>query len=345
MAARGWAFGFLLGLVIAAQPAAAQRPLRPLQVPASESWKHSLSGLILPSAIDGSKRVSIGDAGSEELDVSAQYEGANGLITTVYLFRSQVPSVPLWFDRGRAVLEQLRMSQSEPNTPATGAAFALPRQNVASAMRVTFPFTAGGFRSTGLALAATNGWLIKVRMSSKTLQPLQLDSKLLAFVSAITWPAETRPAVAAEAVQPCPDKLAYAEAKMVKPDVGQALLSSFSAMAGSAKGPDPSTLYCRERSEGLLYGVYRQVGSKDGYLMAIADSGRVLSIGPSMQIDPKMKPNYSVTLLDLGQSAVYPAFDHLPAPDQALNLIRTQRPVSSSRVGSTTINIEPPVKP
>ncbi|HEX8401716.1 MAG TPA: hypothetical protein VF628_08450 [Allosphingosinicella sp.] len=338
---RGWAFGLLIGLACA-QPVAAQRGLRSLDVPATAPWQHAASGMVLPAEILGSRRVSIGDSGTEELDVVTQYEGEAGLTTTIYLFRSQIPVVPLWFDRGQTVLEALRMAGSEASAPVAGTSFALPGQSVASAMRVTYPFTSGGYKSTGLALTSVNGWLVKVRMSSKSLEPLALDSRLAAFVGAMRWPAAAKPAVAADAIQPCGDKLSFRQAKMVKPDMAQGLLGSLLAMAGSAKGPDPSVRYCRESSEGVIYGVYRRVGTKDGYVMAIADSGRLLSIGSSPSIDPKAKPNYSVALLDLGQTATYPSFDRLPAPKQALQLISSQRPLSSTKVGSTTINISTP---
>jgi hypothetical protein len=339
MRLRAWTLGLLLGIACA-QPVFAQRALRPLDVPGSATWQHAASGLILPATIDGSRRVSIGDSGTEELDVSAQYEGADGLTTTIYLFRSQLPVVPLWFDRSRTVLEQLRLQTSEPVAPGSSVTFALPGRTIASGMRATYPFGVGGYRSTGLALAATGGWLVKVRMSSRTLEPLALDAKLAGFVGATRWPTADEPATAIKPVQPCGDTLRFAKARMVKPDMAQGLLGSLIAMAGSAKGPDPGARYCRELSEGVVFGVYRRVGTNNGYLMAIADSGRVLSVGLSPKIDPKVKPSYSVTLLDLGASATYPSFDRLPEPRQALQLITSQRPLSSTKVGSTTINID-----
>jgi hypothetical protein len=336
----GWAAGLLV--CILASEAGAQPRLRQLEVPPAASWQHSQTSVILPATLAGLPRTGIQDTGSEELDVIATYESPDqALTTTIYIFRSQVPSVPLWFDRSRTVLEQLKRFPIANSGPLPARSFAPAAGQAESALRVAYPLSGGGYAATGLAVVPLNGWIMKVRMSSKSLGAEALDAKLASLVAAVRWPKNMAAAPAAAPVEPCPTPLLLKRAKMIKPDVGQALIGSLLAMAGLLKAPPTSTLYCRDAEQGVPYGVYRAAASTTGYLVALADSGRAISVGVAPNLEERKDEQYSVTLLDLGSSSVYPSFNRLPPPKQVMEVLSNVRPLSSSKVGSTTVSISP----
>ena len=88
--------GFVVFAAIAATavaaPAAAQRDLG---VPATAGWKHAETGLILRPRMAGLARTGIADAGTAELDVSAQFGSSDATAITVYIFRPALQSAPI----------------------------------------------------------------------------------------------------------------------------------------------------------------------------------------------------------------------------------------------------------
>lgn len=72
---------------------------RTLDVPAGNSWQHAETSLVLPPRLADLRRVSIRDLGQDELDIVATYQGDDGTVATVYLFKSGLPNPSIWFDR------------------------------------------------------------------------------------------------------------------------------------------------------------------------------------------------------------------------------------------------------
>ena len=336
---RMW-LGTLLAFFLAAA-ATAQPRMRPLDVRATAGWQHAQTGLILPSQIAGLARGGIQDSGTEELDVAAQYAGgADDLVATVYLYRSQIPSVPLWFDRARTVLEQMPHYGLNGGDRRPATAFALPGSGVATGLRITYPVAANGLTSTALAIAPVNGWIVKVRLSSRSLAPTQLDQRLGEFLSGIGWPKANAPAQAAvRPIEACPTSLSYKRAKLLKPDMAGTLLGSLGMVLAASKTAGPPPTYCRDSKAELTYGVYRAAGSNSGYVLALTDAGRAIGVHQALSLDNKKKPPFAVTLMELGHSSVFPSFDRLPHPTQVMEMLAKTRPLSSSKVGSTVINV------
>ncbi len=334
-----WTGALLFGLV--SSNGAAQPTPRTLEVPANASWQHAETGLILPSRVASLARISVRDTGSDELDLIADYEsGDQALTTTVYVFRSQVPSAPLWFDRARTVLEQLKRFPIAPSGAAPVRTFAVPGGAAESGLRITYPLAGGSYSATALAIAPLNGWIVKVRMTSRSLDAEALDGNLASFIAGIRWPKNMATTPAAVPVEPCPTKLTLKRAKMIKPDMGQAIMGSLFAVAASSKAPSAPPVFCREPEQSVAYGVYRPAASTTSYLMALADAGRAISVGESFNIDRAAQPRYSVTLLDLDRSSVFPSFDRLPPMKQVIELLQSTRPLASNKVGSTTVSID-----
>ncbi len=334
---RAWRWVIVL-LWAASTPAAAQAPARPLEVPRTSSWKHAHTEVILPPVLAGLNRMRVVDTGQSELDVLAEYESADGgLTSTLYLFRSQVPNAPLWFDRATIVLDQMKRFPIVKAGALPVRSFAIPGAPAESGLRVVYPISGGSYSSTAVAVTSFNGWMAKIRISSKSLDAAALDQKLTEFLAAVRWP-KTIAATRAVPVEDCPTPLVPKRAKMVKPDFADVLAGSLLGIAASMKrGPDD--IYCRDPEQTVRYGVYRGAASSDAYLLALADSGRALSVGRSFSLEKGKSPPYGVTYLDLDVTAVFPSFRTLPQAEQVVGLLGKTQPMSMTKVGTTETTV------
>src|SRR4051794_20676419 len=163
-----------LALLLAAvpQPARAEQTQpRTLAVPATASWQHAESGMILPPRVDGLVRGEIHDSTDTEMDVSAGYtDQAEGLAATVYLYRTMVPDVALWFDRALTVIMLRPGWGLEGAPPPTPIAFARPGSATLSGLRASQDVNIADVHSTAVAIVPLGAnWLLKIRLSSPRL--------------------------------------------------------------------------------------------------------------------------------------------------------------------------------
>jgi hypothetical protein len=92
--------------------------------------------------------------------------------------------------------------------------------------------------------------------------------------------------------------------------------------AEQKNSPAPSTTWCREGEGSTEYGVYRSDGSPAGYVLALYDAGRVVSVYPSLMGQIDKTGTYSVSLEDVdGTVTAFPSFSALPEPKQVWELI------------------------
>lgn len=311
-------------LLALASPSLAQTPPRTLEVPAAKSWQHAATGMILPPVAAGLSRGAIVDRTSAEHDVSAEYGGEDGLTTTVYLFRTLLPDPALWTDRALAAIALRPDLGLDPARLPAPAPFRRPGAASASGLRATLPLSGSGLTGTAVAVAPLNGWLLKVRMTSARLDPAALDARLTAFIDALRWPSEARPAAAAAPVAVCPDSLTFKKAKTVKDDMGDVLMS---ALAGTVemdqveKGEAEAAVYCREPGPLKPYGVYRPDRSRDSYVIALGDSGSALRLVPALDLLASGRSGgkkVAMTLVEHDRTSVLPSFNRLPSPEQAM---------------------------
>ncbi|MBV9884829.1 MAG: hypothetical protein JO276_17605 [Sphingomonadaceae bacterium] len=325
-----------LSLLLAAVPrqaGAEQAQPRILAVPANAAWQHAETGMILPPQATGLKRHEIRDSTDAEMDVIADYaDEADGLVATIYLYRTMTPDVALWFDRAATVI-QLRPGWGLQNVPLPApTAFARPGASAASGLRLAFDVNMPEARSTALAIAplGTN-WLLKVRLSATRLDRAALDERLTAFIQALRWPAESAPGRAAVPIAACPSPLRLRTARVVRTDMSASLIDAVGGqMAAEHEGPPP--VYCREPGGTLEQGVYRPNGATDAYLIALGDSGGALSLAEALDLSALLGSGgggrrIAMTLLGRNGTSVYPSFNRLPPPEQALEVMR--------RTGST----------
>lgn len=320
----------LLSLAASA-PAAAQSAIA---VPANAGWQHAPTQLILRSKLAGLPRGEIKDAGAALLDVSVQYGSTATTAVTFYIFRPAMMSVPVWFDRSETqIFKRDTFAGAVPL--AAALAFAPPHTTAASSLRRIYTPAQAPFKSTGLAVLPLGDWLVAIRISSVELDPAQLDTKLSEVIAGLGWPQGAAESPAAVAVANCAAPLAYAKrAKLKKPDMTDALMgATLMGMADDKKADDgPPAIFCREGEPTVQYGTYRAVGHNDGYVMAIGDAGRTVSVGRGFALGGG-DPGYMLSFSDLDQTLVYPSFDKLPEPAVALDAVMKNRPMSSSSRG------------
>jgi hypothetical protein len=324
-----------LGLAAIGQAAVAQRELRTIEAPAGSGWTHAQSKLVLPASVAGLPRGKIGDATQEELDVVADYsDHSNGMIATVYVYRTGLPDAAIWFDRAVWAI------QVTPVYALNGAALPAPSTFSASGsgkaigLRQSIALTAPDLRSTAVAVAPIGKWMVKVRLSSKNLDAAALDSKLSEVLAALGWPAEAGTGREIAAVVDCAKPLKTKKAKIVPQDMGQMLMAAVSDVAMERDGRQP--VYCREPGLPASFGVYRADGSENSYVLTLDDAGNAMSVSPALDLGSLLGgsggKSWSMVRLDRNGTSVFPSFNRLPPPEQAVSVALGSTPTLSTTV-------------
>lgn len=258
------ALAFLALVAGLSAPATGASP-RTLEVPATAGWQHAATSMVLPARAAGLTRGPILDRTNAEQDVSAEYGGEDGLTTTIYIFQTPLADVPLWTDRAIAAIVLRPGFELDPGVMPAATPFARPGATVASGLRAALPLKAAGLTSTSVALVGWKDWIVKVRMTSSRLDPAALDARMTAFMQALRWPSEEKSARPAASISICSDTLVFKKAKLVRADMGDALMDGIIGTVESEqveKGEAKPAVYCREPGPLGTYAVYRPGGSR-----------------------------------------------------------------------------------
>ncbi|HMI18875.1 MAG TPA: hypothetical protein VK533_04965 [Sphingomonas sp.] len=341
-------FRIALGATLALVAAPSQADPRTLDVLPSMTWQHARTGLTMPPYLGSLPRNEVGDFGTVEADLFLQYRGADGTEATIYVFHPGVDSVPLWFDRVQAAIVARGKFGTIGDAQAT--AFAVRPGAPATALRVTYPLKGSAFLATAAAAVPVADWLVVVRLSSTSKDAAAVDAELTAVVNGIGWPADKLEAPVAAPIKPCGTMPSFHKAKLIKPDMMQALVGAAVSGAVATDRKDANDhrasipTYCRaQQAADAAWGVYRVEGEERGYVLALGDDGRAIGVQPSLAaLVNKTKPAYSLAYMDLTEWRIYPdVSDQLP-PEQALDIVDHTNPIASadtlSGKGSITIN-------
>jgi hypothetical protein len=264
---------------------------------------------------------------------------------SVYIHRNVAGGVPIWFDRARSMIEQ-RTTLGTP-TLHSAAAFVPPGRANASGLLATYALAGKAYRSTGLAMVPVGEWLIKMRASSQTLPPSELEARMKSALAQIVWPtkmaAAPTAAPTAAPVAACATGLAVSgDAKPAAKDESSggemllgALIGQMAAMKEPPKRAEPpiATRWCRDPVQVPGGAVYRADGQVDGYLIALGDAGPAVSAGRSAgrlileAVEEKKAggDRYEVQLIFLAQTMTSGLLDRLPPPGQALDIVKEGR--------------------
>ncbi|MCH8685397.1 hypothetical protein [Pedomonas mirosovicensis] len=324
----------IIGLCVAvATTAQGQVRYQTIAEGGASEWKHEKSGVVLPGSLLGVERGEVQDAtGGKQLDILARYEGEGSEgYATIYLYRPAIMNVPLWFDRSHAML---RMFQ-KVSTPKAATIFAPPGGKTASAMRVSYAMP-DGMAATALALVPVGDWLLKVRLTGPG-SAADVEGKIEQILNAIRLPGGPDAPAAVE-VKECAEPLQYQQAEALKPDGARVLLVGMRALA---MNQDASTqVWCREGAEEIVWSLYRKGGATDGYVLALADSGRVLQTEAIPALEAGKGPDFSLMLADVDQIHQFPQLSALPSQEQVVKFIKELKPVARISRDSRKITLD-----
>lgn len=350
---RNWMAALAAGMMMAA-PVAAQQVGAPVSAKAGKPYRFKHSGITAPAELDGMRRVDVRQLGDDELDVFAVYQDGPDAIT-VYVYRALSGSVPVWFDRARASVEQ-RKEMFGNVAPAVPTAFAPPGQSSASALMAGWTLNKAPYRGTALVILPVGEWLVKIRYSSTKLDGAAVAARIPALLGALEWPKSVPSAPAAAPVADCATPLAFATNAVAVTDEkalqSAALTGGLVAAAEGEKKTGAATtpaLWCRDPAPAQIGAAYRRDGATDGYLLAISDSGRGIAVEPDViarelgEAEGKKIAQWSIALYEPGSIAVYAPMTALPAPDTliaALNRPILARTTTWGKKRNVTINPE-----
>ena len=329
---------FLIGALVLCLGGQAFAQPTDLNAPPNKEWRHKPTKVRLPPTLLNLQRQKVVSFGGNDTDVAGDYWSADGSETvTIYLYRNVDGNVPVWFDRARTIINLVPEKYGTPIS--TGARPFTPRgQRATAGLMEIFTVSGKDFRSTGVMVLPVNGFYAKVRASSNTRDAAGLEQLMLAAVNAMNWTSGWQE-VAAAPVADCPSPLPpRAPAKMAAASSDDEMMSALigglvsQSVSLDAKKAVPIA-YCRERSPAQIpYGVYRPVGSANGFLLALVDSGRTISVGSSLItqiLAEQKKPNrVSVSHVEMEATSTFPDFETLPLPGQAFQLVQNGNPLS-----------------
>lgn len=331
-------------LLTGAAPVFAQAPQqRTIMVSADAPFAHANSGLTLPATLIDLPRTRVLEVEAPQLDIAAEYMRGDAPVLTVYVYRSTVGSVPVWFDRARWAIES-RPVYGKPTLAAPVAAIAARDGAVASGLIAGWSLSGSSYRGTAVAILPHGEWLVKLRYSSQTEDGVAAAAKLRDAIAAIAWPKPKGNAVAVAAVPvaDCATPLGFdASAASLPPDPNAMLMGALAAgLAGGGpakakRPPAPPPVWCRDPAAVPMGAVYRPGGSTDTYLLALSDAGRGVSVYPSVasqvgaEIDKTArKLSWSVDLALPGRTVIYPLQSALPPPARVMAALN-EAPLSS----------------
>jgi len=318
------------GMMVAA-PVAAQQIGTAVSAKPGKPYRFKHSGITAPAELDGMRRVDVRQLGENELDVFAVYEGGADMLT-VYVYRTLTGNVPVWFDRARASVEQRREMFGNV-APVVPTAFTPPGQSNASGLMAGWTLDKPPYRGTALAILPVGEWLVKIRYSSTKMDGAAVAARLPAVLGALGWPKAIPAASPAAPVADCATPLAFdgAAVPVTDPKAIQsaALTGGLIAAAADGKGRPPATppVWCRDPAAAPVGAAYRRDAEPEGYLLALSDSGRGISVQPDViarelgQAEGKTVRQWSVALYDPGSVATYAPMTGLASPATLIGIL------------------------
>lgn len=284
----------------------------------AEGWRHQPSGVAVTDLPSGLRVGAVTDNRRDGSDVYVQFGQGNEPVT-FYVYRSAFPNPVLWFERTRLAMNTYVGSGSEQAAPRS---FTLGDAAAPNGLREDIALPAGGnFRSTAVAMAQYGEWIVKVRITSASLDRAGIARKMDELLAAIRLPGAVPAPLPLTLPALCPD-----ENRMrgrMRPQSGDGAVLAAAALAiahDQARGrgglaANPAG-WCRERSAfPPRYGtIYRQ---RDGRAWAalLGDSGLAVSAYPIAVADSDGAATFAVTSAMTGLAQLY---DHMPAPEAAI---------------------------
>jgi hypothetical protein len=311
-------------------------PPRPIELAANDAFTHEHSKVQLPPALTGLPRTEAMENEPGQLHTSFKYASPDrGEQYIVVIYRDVGGGLPVWFDRERRRAESGKIGTA---TLHSARDFVPPGRTNFSGLLATYALAGKGYRSTGVALVPAGEWLVTLLAASRTLEPPELHGRIKAALAEIVWP-KMDPAPAVVPIEPCTTALPLSgDAKPVAKDEEGHAQSVMGAMIDAKlmeplrRVTDPPK-WCRDSLELENAGVYRAHEQKDGYFLAVSDSGRGIRVRRNpvslsrketggKGSDPE---RYEVQVTQMSNISTSGLLDRLPPPAQALAIVMERR--------------------
>lgn len=307
---------------------------------ARADWVHKPTGLRVPDRIgdDLSKGETRDASGGEQANIWVQY-GTGDDAATLYVYRSAYPDAGLWFHRTETAMRGNvgLAGDSPPPTELKLFGAAVP-----NALRQTYALdsAAKGYRSTALMIVNHGEWLLKIRLSSKSLDAGALGERLDRFAASMRIDSAETGSIAHVADCTAAPSPAIATPVTDRDEQMRTLVEGGTIAQMAARGSTGlaknETNWCRESNAALapIATLYRAKGGSD-WIMLIGDSG-VAATTASTFIETKPKRS-GLFLQTPTSTALIGAFEQPPAVDVAIRdylgpvLSGRRQPIASVR--------------
>jgi hypothetical protein len=299
----------------------------------AESWRHGPSGVSIPDLPDGLHTGRVTDSRGDGSDVFIQL-GRDNEPVTFYVYRSAFPNPALWFERTRLAMN---VHVGSGNAGADPRAFTLGGASAPNGLREEIVLAPGNtFRTTAVAIAQYGEWMVKVRITSASLDRDGIRARMDRLLAAIHLPGAVPAPVPLLVPGLCPDENRMSGRMRQTSDEDVAVARAALRRAhDNARGrgglaAEPAG-WCRERSGfPTEYGtVYRQ---RDGraWTVLLGDSGLAVSALPIDVPDADGAATFTATSAVTALARIY---DHMPSPDEAIDpavpvLVGRERPAA-----------------
>jgi hypothetical protein len=284
----------------------------------AEGWRHPQSRIEISELPAGLRVASVSDGRGDGSDVIVQLGDDDDAIT-LYVYRGAFPNPALWFERTRLAM---RVNVAAPVDDVAPRSFTLGTGAAPNGLREEIAIPPGNrFRSTAVAMAQNGEWMIKVRMSSTSLDRAGITARMDALLAAIRLPAGSPAPLPLVVPTACPDanemhgrqRPQSMENSML--GIAAILQAHNEARGQSGLAAEPAN-WCRETTRFPVeqVAVYRRRDGK-AWTALLGDAG--LAVSAYLNDDPQMPGamTYAANPSVTGFALVY---DAMPAPNEAL---------------------------
>lgn len=300
-----------IATVWGAIPAAAQGT--PVAVEAGVDWVHGPSGIVVPVEIEGFARGEARDLTTSLHDVIIQYgRPDDDTFATLYIYRTGYRDLSVWFNQAYRSMRNNPVVGLRAGDERRPDLVALTGDDTPDTGIVAFDID-GDYRTTGLGLTERNGWLVKVRISSGTLDREQNRALIRSFLAGLALPERVGDAALPAELADCAEHVPDAAAEPVTSPAPETAV--FGPMMIGIVISEARSGACFDAELAPLIGVYHPQGQLAPYIVALGDSGKAAYVTP---LPAELAGDaWIVVLLVADRGIVAGYFETRPSPQQA----------------------------
>lgn len=287
--------------------------------PALADWTHEASGISIPDTVGEMTRGDTRDLSGKMTDNILQY-GAGQTLVTVYVYQSAFPNPALWYSHTLAVMGPNVGSFDASVRPREFTVAGAPRAN---GLRAAFDIASGQYKSTAVALFQVNHWIVKIRVTSATLDRAGAEARVDQLLAAMHF---ARPSVnPTPLVVPtaCDVDSVYTGRQLDEGKTRRLLAPATlmtMAVDGDVRGHsglarDPQS-WCQMKVDGLPEGTFAAYRRRDGldFVVLAGDAGKAIE---TRQLEGTRPPAVALFGSDSNETRLAALFDAEPDIKQA----------------------------